>query len=65
MTLLDRTYQLLDACGLTYREIAAGADVDINWVAKLKQRNIAEPGVIKVQAVHDFLTSVKVQSHVA
>lgn len=53
--LLDRTYRLLDACNLTYREIAAGARVDINWLAKFKQRAIDEPGVTKVQSVHDFL----------
>lgn len=57
--LLGVTYQLLDASDLTYREIAAGAGVDINWVAKLKQRGIGEPGVTKVQAVYDFLSSLK------
>jgi hypothetical protein len=53
--LLDRTYRLLDATDLTYRQVAAGADVDMNWLAKFKQRAIAEPGVGKVQRVHDFL----------
>ena len=54
--LLERTYQLLDASTLTYAEIADGAGVDINWLAKFKQRAIGEPGVSKVQGVHDFLT---------
>lgn len=57
--LLGITYELLDASDLTYREIASGAGVDINWVAKLKQRAIGEPGVTKVQAVYNFLRSVK------
>lgn len=56
-TLLDRTYQLLDSTTLTYREIASGARVDINWLAKFKQRAIEEPGISKVQNVHDFLSS--------
>jgi hypothetical protein len=55
--LLERTYQLLDSSDLTYREIAEGAAVDMNWLAKFKQRAIGEPGISKVQRVHDFLTS--------
>jgi hypothetical protein len=55
--LLELTYQLLDESQLKYREIAAGAGVDINWLAKFKQRAIGEPGVTKVQAVYDFLRS--------
>lgn len=53
--LLDKTYRLLGETDLTYRQIASGAAVDMNWLAKLKQRAIAEPGVGKVQRVHDFL----------
>jgi hypothetical protein len=57
--LLELTYQLLDESTLKYREIAAGAGVDINWLSKFKQRAIGEPGVTKVQAVYDFLRSSK------
>lgn len=53
--LLDRTYRLLAATDLTYDEIAKGAQVGFDWLAKFKQRCIVEPGVKKVQAVHDFL----------
>jgi len=53
--LLDKTFQLLDDTDLTYRQIAKGAAVDMNWLAKLKQGAIKEPGVQKVQRVHDFL----------
>jgi len=56
-SLLARTYRLLDASNLTYREIAAGAGVGIEWLAKFKQRSIDEPGVNKVQALHDFLSA--------
>jgi hypothetical protein len=55
--LLDRTYKLLEATKLTYEEIATGANVKFDWLAKFKQRHIGEPGVSKVQAVHDFLVS--------
>lgn len=56
--LLERTYQLLDSSDLTYSEIADGAGVDINWLAKFKQRAIGEPGISKVQGVHDFLSEL-------
>ena len=55
--LLEKTYQLLEATDLTYRQIAAGASIDSNWLAKFKQRQIKEPGVGKVQRVHDFLSA--------
>lgn len=54
-TLLDRTYRLLSSSDLTYHQIASGAQVDVNWLAKFKQQAIDEPGVKKVQRVHDFL----------
>jgi hypothetical protein len=57
--LLDETYRMLDESELKYREIAAGAGVDFNWFLKFKFRQIAEPGVKKVQAVCDFLRSGK------
>jgi transcriptional regulator with XRE-family HTH domain len=55
--LLPETYRLLDATNLTYRQIAEGCGVDMNWLMKLKQRQIREPGVTKVQRVRDFLTA--------
>ena len=54
-TLLEKTYQLLDTSKLTYREIAIGAAVDINWLGKLKQRAIGDPGVGKVERLYKFL----------
>lgn len=63
MDLLQRTYELIDGTALTYREIAAGAGVDVNWFAKFKQKRIRSPGVPKVQAVHDFLLQQSLQSH--
>jgi len=61
-SLLSRTLRLLRATKLTYRQVADGASVDTEWLAKFKQGHIKEPGVNKVQRVHDFLTSCGVGS---
>lgn len=63
--LLARTLHLLDALNLSYREIAEGAQVDKNWVAKLVQGHIEEPGVNKIQRVHDFLLERLAQTKLA
>jgi hypothetical protein len=55
--LYDRTIDLLRNRGdITLREIASGARVEYEWLSKLSQGVIAEPGVNKVQRVHDFLS---------
>jgi transcriptional regulator with XRE-family HTH domain len=54
-SLLKVTYKLFKKSGLSYRQIAAGACVDVNWVAKFAQGKIDDPGVKKIQKVHDFL----------
>lgn len=70
-SLLARTYRLLEQAKaespeiVSYPEIAKGAGVNENWVAKFVQRNIAEPGVTKVQRVHDFLVSRIAREHIA
>ncbi len=53
--LLSRTYRLMAESQLSYKKIADGSGQSKDWVAKLAQRAIREPGVSKVQAVHDFL----------
>lgn len=55
MSLLQRTYELLERSDLTREEIAKGAGVGIDWLKKFAGQRIPEPGVKKVQAVHDFL----------
>ena len=55
MDLITKTYALIDRSQMTYREIADGSGVDVNWFAKFKQRRINSPGAPKVQKVHDFL----------
>ena len=61
--LLERTYALLNAAAsasytdgrLTRREIAEKSGVDYNWLQKFAQYRIDDPGVRKVQRVHDYL----------
>lgn len=56
-SLLDKTRELVrNREGLTLRQIAEGADVDFEWLSKFARGEINDPGVRKVQAVHDFLS---------
>ena len=54
-TFLEETYELVANCGLTQRQIAEGAGVNYWWYIKFAQRSIPDPGVERVQKVHDFL----------
>ena len=56
-SLLPQTYRLLDSTNLTYQQIADGCGVTKHWIMKLKQRQIEEPGVKKIQLVRDFLAA--------
>lgn len=54
--LLVTTIQLVRARGdMTLREVAEGSDVDFEWLSKFAREEISDPGVRKVQRVHDFL----------
>lgn len=55
--LLERTYELLLESPLTVREVAEGAGVGYEWLAKFKHRRIPSPGVIPVCRLHDFLSA--------
>ena len=55
--LLARTYALLVVVKPSYNDIAEGAGVDKNWVAKFVTQKIGDPGSKKVQKVHNFLMS--------
>lgn len=61
MTLLDKTVALLAARPrtLTLAAIAAAAGVEKEWLAKFSKGVIADPGVRKVQALHDYLARRK------
>lgn len=54
--LLDTAIELVRARGeMTLRQVADGAGVDFEWLSKFSRGEIADPGVQKVQRVHDFL----------
>lgn len=61
LTLLDQTLELLAnrPKDLTLRQIAEGAKVDFEWLSKFSRELIDDPGVKKVQAVHDFMSSCR------
>jgi transcriptional regulator with XRE-family HTH domain len=66
--LLARTKDLLEQLHgdpqegkFTYEDIADGAKVGREWLAKFAIGQIPEPGVNKVQRVHDFLSRASAQ----
>jgi len=61
MDLLQRTYELIEKSELSQRQIAAGAGVKRDWLAKLIQGRIRSPGTPKVQSVYNFLRSPQAQ----
>jgi hypothetical protein len=56
--LLERTKALLTKLHghFSYQDIADGSEVDREWLSKFARGEIPEPGVNKVQRVHDFLS---------
>ena len=54
--LLATTIQLVRARGeMTLQQVADGSAVDFEWLSKFAREEIDDPGVRKVQRVHDFL----------
>lgn len=74
-SLLDKTIALLRNRGrLTLQEVADGATgnltgddprVEREWLSKLLQGQIRDPGVRKVEAVHNFLESQGITAEAA
>lgn len=57
--LLDTTLELVRLRGeMTLRQVADGAEVDFEWLSKFSRGEITDPGVQKVQRVHDFLSPI-------
>jgi transcriptional regulator with XRE-family HTH domain len=56
-SLLSRTKKLLDQRGeLSLREIAEGAGVGHEWVRGLTYGAIKDPGISRLEKLHNFLT---------
>ena len=54
-TLLETTLALLRERG-KYREVAAATGLGYEWIAKLAQNRISDPGVNKIETLYRFLT---------
>jgi hypothetical protein len=57
MNLLDKTTFMLPLVRAhqSWREIATGADVGLEWLKKLQAGEIENPGVVSIQKLHDYL----------
>jgi len=57
MNLLDKTVFMLPLVRAhqTTREIAVGADVGFEWLKKFEAGDIANPSVVRIQKLHDYL----------
>lgn len=59
-SLLGRTKKLLEERGeLSLRQIAEGAGVGHEWLRSLCYGAIEEPGVTKLERVHNYLTEFR------
>lgn len=59
MAMLDYVLDRLNSCPQTYREIAEATGVKYDWLCRLAQRRIPEPGVSKIQALFDYFQSLE------
>ena len=59
MNLLSDTYRLLEQCRKrqSIRQIAEGADLNYHWLGKFAQHTFPDPGVVKVQKLHEYLSA--------
>lgn len=53
--LYSQTLRLLAERAESLQSVADGANVGYHWLAKLNQRQIPDPGVNRLQRVHDYL----------
>lgn len=56
-TLLEQTIELLRLRQSTFREIAAATGLDYDWLSKLSQGAIGDPGVRKIEKLHAYLSA--------
>lgn len=55
--MLERTLRLLDETDETLLQVCQGAGVSYHWLTKVKTGVIAEPGVQRVERLHNWLMS--------
>jgi hypothetical protein len=56
--LLEKTVELLLNCDMPLVEIATKSNLGYEWLKKLKAGAIPDPGVNRIQALHDFLSQL-------
>ena len=57
MILLDETLKLIKQCELPRRELARQSGVGYEWLCKIDQGRIKDPGVKRVQTLYNFLVN--------
>ena len=55
--LFVKTLKLLQGCDMTLTDVANMSGLKYEWLKKLKQGDIDDPSVNKIQTLHDFLAS--------
>jgi len=62
VALLEKTLALLENCELPLTEISNMSGLGYEWLKKLKAEKIPDPGVNRIQTLHDFLISLPANS---
>ena len=57
MILLDETLKLIKQCELPRRELARQSGVGYEWLCKVDQGRIKDPGISRVQKLYNFLSN--------
>ena len=58
MTLLESTLSMIPTSGHSLSRIAYHCGVTLRWLQLVRKGKIADPGVRKIQRIHDFLLAV-------
>lgn len=58
--MLQETYRLLSQARTTktLREISEASGVNFHWLGKFAQQAYAEPSVVKVERLHQYLSAI-------
>lgn len=59
-TLYDRTLSLVRNAprSITYTEMSKGSGLSVTWISRFADGKFDDPGVKKVQSLHDYLSNV-------
>jgi len=58
-TLLQKTQALIASTSVPAVEICRTVGVSTRWFSRFKRGDFHDPGVRKIQAIHDFLSKAK------